>query len=125
MFHPRAYFMVSMLTARWTAHLTAVYLARAFAASSGIGVRPILLTGSIRAVCHLRLHAHELSLACADDTNAILFAVNASYNNQGVAIVNCCPYWAENLLCRKHKGTCSCMYKRTALAVQCTAVGMQ
>ena len=83
MFHPRAYFFVSMLTARWTAHLTAVYLPWAFAASSGIGVRPIPLTGSIRAVCHLRLHAHELSLPCADHTNAIAFAVNASYNNQG------------------------------------------
>ena len=72
-----------MLTARWTAHLTAVYLAWAFAASAGIGVRPIILTGSIRAVCHLRPHAHELSLPCADHTNAIAFAVNASYNNQG------------------------------------------
>ena len=64
-------------------HLTAVYLAWAFAASAGIGVRPIILTGSIRAVCHLRPHAHELSLPCADHTNAIAFAVNAPYNNQG------------------------------------------
>ena len=72
-----------MLTARWTTHLTAVYLAWALAASAGIGVRPIILSGSIRAVCYLRQHAHELSLRRADHTKAIAFAVNASYNNQG------------------------------------------
>ena len=72
-----------MLTARWTANLTAVYLAWAFAASAGIGVRQTILTGSIRAVCYLRPHAHELSLRRADHTKAIAFAVNASYNNQG------------------------------------------
>ena len=72
-----------MLTGRWTAHLTAVHVACALAASPGIGVQPIIRTASIRAVCYLRPLAHELSLRCADHTNAIAFAVNASYDNLG------------------------------------------
>ena len=81
MYHPWVYFFVCVLTERWTAHPTAIHVAWALAASTGIGARPIIRTASIRAACHLRLLARELSWPCAYHTNAIVFAVNASYDN--------------------------------------------
>ena len=84
-YHPRVYFCVCMLTERWTAHLTAVHVACALAASPGIGARPIIRIASIRAACYLRplAHAYELSWPRAHHANAIASAVNTSYDNHG------------------------------------------